>query len=52
MNPRLLIIEDERPMRTALADALAAEGSGLLTWCGSQLRTWKPHSLNRTEARA
>ena len=31
MNPRLLIIEDERPMRTALADALAGEGYRVLT---------------------
>jgi DNA-binding response OmpR family regulator len=31
MNPRLLIIEDERPMRTALADCLAAEGYRVLT---------------------
>ena len=31
MNPRLLIIEDELPMRTALADALAGEGYRVLT---------------------
>jgi len=31
MLPRLLIIEDERPMRTALQDALAAEGYRVLT---------------------
>ena len=31
MMPRLLIIEDELPMRTALADALAAEGYRVLT---------------------
>jgi DNA-binding response OmpR family regulator len=30
-SPRLLIIEDELPMRTALADALAAEGYRVLT---------------------
>jgi DNA-binding response OmpR family regulator len=30
-NPRILIIEDERPMRTALADCLAAEGYRVLT---------------------
>jgi DNA-binding response OmpR family regulator len=30
-HPRLLIIEDERPMRTALADCLAAEGYRVLT---------------------
>ena len=28
---RLLVIEDELPMRTALADALAAEGYRVLT---------------------
>ena len=31
MKERLLIVEDERPMRTALADALAAEGYRVLT---------------------
>ena len=31
MNPRVLIIEDERPMRTALADCLEAEGYRVLT---------------------
>jgi DNA-binding response OmpR family regulator len=31
MNPRILIIEDERPMRTALQDCLAAEGYRVLT---------------------
>lgn len=31
MNPRVLIIEDERPMRTALADALGAEGYRVFT---------------------
>ena len=31
MNPRLLIIEDELPMRTALADALSSEGYRVLT---------------------
>jgi DNA-binding response OmpR family regulator len=31
MNERLLIIEDEAPMRTALADLLAAEGYRVLT---------------------
>jgi DNA-binding response OmpR family regulator len=33
MNPgeRILIVEDERPMRTALADCLAAEGYRVLT---------------------
>ena len=29
--PRILIIEDEPPMRTALADVLAAEGYRVLT---------------------
>jgi DNA-binding response OmpR family regulator len=36
MNPRLLIIEDERPMRTALADALAGEGYRVLTAADGQ----------------
>ena len=36
MNPRLLIIEDERPMRTALADALSAEGYRVLTAADGQ----------------
>jgi DNA-binding response OmpR family regulator len=36
MNPRLLIIEDELPMRTALADALAAEGYRILTAADGQ----------------
>ena len=36
MNPRLLIIEDELPMRTALADALAAEGYRVLTAADGQ----------------
>ena len=31
MKERLLVIEDERPMRTALADALVAEGYRVLT---------------------
>jgi DNA-binding response OmpR family regulator len=31
MNPRILIIEDERPMRRALADCLEAEGYRVLT---------------------
>ena len=31
MKQRLLIIEDELPMRTALADALAADGYRVLT---------------------
>lgn len=31
MKERVLIVEDERPMRTALADALAAEGYRVLT---------------------
>ena len=31
VNPRILIIEDERPMRTALEDCLAAEGYRVLT---------------------
>lgn len=31
MNPRLLIIEDELPMRTALTDALSSEGYRVLT---------------------
>ena len=31
MNERILIIEDERPMRTALQDCLAAEGYRVLT---------------------
>jgi DNA-binding response OmpR family regulator len=31
MNSRILIIEDERPMRTALADCLEAEGYRVLT---------------------
>jgi two-component system alkaline phosphatase synthesis response regulator PhoP len=31
MNSRLLIIEDERPMRTALADCLETEGYRVLT---------------------
>jgi len=31
MNSRILIIEDERPMRTALADVLEAEGHRVLT---------------------
>ena len=31
MKERLLVIEDERPMRTALADALSAEGYRVLT---------------------
>jgi DNA-binding response OmpR family regulator len=31
MNVRILIIEDERPMRTALADVLEAEGHRVLT---------------------
>jgi DNA-binding response OmpR family regulator len=31
MQPRLLIVEDERAMRTALADLLAAEGYRVLT---------------------
>jgi DNA-binding response OmpR family regulator len=34
--PRLLIIEDERPMRTALADALSAEGYRVLTAADGQ----------------
>jgi DNA-binding response OmpR family regulator len=36
MNPRLLIIEDELPMRTALADALAGEGYRVLTAADGQ----------------
>jgi DNA-binding response OmpR family regulator len=36
MNSRLLIIEDELPMRTALADALAAEGYRVLTAADGQ----------------
>ena len=36
MNPRLLIIEDELPMRTALSDALAAEGYRVLTAADGQ----------------
>jgi len=36
MNPRLLIIEDELPMRTALADALAAEGYRILAAADGQ----------------
>jgi DNA-binding response OmpR family regulator len=36
MMPRLLIIEDELPMRTALADALAAEGYRILTAADGQ----------------
>jgi DNA-binding response OmpR family regulator len=36
MNPRLLIIDDERPMRTALADALAGEGYRVLTAADGQ----------------
>ena len=36
MMPRLLIIEDELPMRTALADALAAEGYRVLTAADGQ----------------
>jgi DNA-binding response OmpR family regulator len=31
MKPRILIVEDERPMRTALADCLSAEGYRVLT---------------------
>src|SRR5688572_1365467 len=31
MNQRILIIEDERPMRTALQDCLEAEGYRVLT---------------------
>jgi len=31
VNPRILIIEDERPMRTALQDCLAADGYRVLT---------------------
>ena len=31
MNARILIIEDERPMRTALQDCLGAEGYRVLT---------------------
>src|SRR6059036_3010690 len=31
MNARILIIKDERPMRTALADVLEAEGHRVLT---------------------
>src|SRR5690242_18459764 len=31
MNERLLIVEDELPMRTALEDCLAAEGYRILT---------------------
>jgi len=31
MNERILIVEDEAPMRTALADLLAAEGYRALT---------------------
>ena len=34
--PRILIIEDERPMRTALADTLAAEGYRALTAADGQ----------------
>jgi DNA-binding response OmpR family regulator len=37
MMPRLLIIEDELPMRTALADALAAEGYRVLTAADGQV---------------
>ena len=36
MNPRLLIIEDELPMRTALADALSGEGYRVLTAADGQ----------------
>jgi DNA-binding response OmpR family regulator len=36
MNPRLLIIEDELPMRTALSDALASEGYRVLTAADGQ----------------
>ena len=36
MNPRLLIIEDELPMRTALSDVLSAEGYRVLTAADGQ----------------
>ncbi len=36
MNPRLLIIEDELPMRTALSDALSAEGYRVLSAADGQ----------------
>ena len=36
MNERILIIEDEAPMRTALADLLAAEGYRALTACDGE----------------
>ena len=36
MNPRLLVIEDERPMRTVLADALSTEGYRVLTAADGQ----------------
>jgi DNA-binding response OmpR family regulator len=36
MNPRILIIEDELPMRTALKDVLEGEGYRVLTAADGQ----------------